>query len=88
MNKPVAQKVALYQWYDIARYIDSKYGVDSDDLRIYLMEQYNLANGGTVWIDFSDYCDYVEGSEENGVHHKLFSLYAEEFSSGYICFSW
>ena len=88
MNKPQAQKVDLYQWYDMARYIDNKYEVESDDFRVFLMEQYNLTNGGIVWIDFYSYCDYVEDSEENSQFHKFAVFYAEEFSSGYICFSW
>jgi len=88
MNKPVAKKVDLYQWYDIARYIDSKYEVDSDDFRVFLMEQHNISNGGTIWVDFADYADYCDDSEFISHHHKISEFYADEFGGAYICFSW
>lgn len=72
----------------MASYIDKKYEVDSDDFRMFLMEQYNLTNGGTVWIDFEEYADYCDDSEFISKHYTIANMFADEFSSGYICFSW
>ena len=81
MNKPMPVTAKVYNWYDIAAYIEKKYDVDTDNFRCYIMEMWSLSNGNTGFIDFT----YFNDQQFAGMGE----LFMKEFGNeSYITFSW